>query len=186
MVCLDARRCRCGIMAGALDDIGIERSLGQEADRATLFRQPQSFFLEDTDKLFADDLTLLLRVDDTGKTSQETLARVDYDERDMQVTTEGIDDLFSLASSQAACIDEDTGELVANGLVNKQGRNTGIHTPRESAYNPLLAYTLAYLLNRFFDRRTGSPTGFAAADTEEEVADDLFSLRCMGHFGMKL
>ena len=104
----------------------------------------------------------------------------------MQVTTEGIDDLFSLASSQAACIDEDTGELVANGLVNKQGCDSGIDTTGEPAYDPLLAYTLAYLLNGFFNHRTGSPAGFAATDAEKEVADDLFSLRRMGYFRMEL
>src|SRR5207237_1615111 len=91
MVCLDACCGRCRIVAGALNYIGIERSLGQERNWLTLFRQPKSFFFEYTDEFFAYDLTLLLRVDDTCKSSQETLACVDYDERDMQVAAEGID-----------------------------------------------------------------------------------------------
>src|SRR5206468_2774363 len=47
MVCLDARCGRCCIMAGALDDVGVECSLGQEGDRPTLFFQSQGFFFED-------------------------------------------------------------------------------------------------------------------------------------------
>src|SRR6266699_4731033 len=104
----------------------------------------------------------------------------------MQVAAEGIDDLFSLASTQAAGIDEDTGELVANGLVNQQGCDSGIDTTGESAYDALLAYTLAYLLKRFFDRRAGGPARFAATDAEEKVADDRFFLRGMGDFLMTL
>src|SRR5437763_14132392 len=104
----------------------------------------------------------------------------------MQVATEGIDDLFSLAGAYAASIDEDAGKLVANGLVNTQGRDSGIDTTGEPAYDPLLAYTLPYLLNGLFNHRTGSPAGFASTDAEEEVAYDLFSLRRMGYFRMEL
>ena len=72
-------------------------------------------------RLFTDDPAFLLRVDDIGQPGQEPLTRIDHDKRDMQVNAEGIDDLISFARAQAAGIDEDTGQLVANGLVHQQG-----------------------------------------------------------------
>ena len=60
----------------ALDDVGIERALGQEVDGADLER----LLLEDPDELVADDLALLLGVLDAGQPGQEALARVDHDQ----------------------------------------------------------------------------------------------------------
>src|SRR6266568_3011276 len=57
----------------------------------------------------------------------------------MQVTVEGIDDLLTLASSQTAAIDKDTGKLVTNGAVNKQCCYCGIHASRESTEHSFLA-----------------------------------------------
>src|SRR5438067_119563 len=127
MVCLDARGCGRGIVAGALDHVGVEGALRQEGDGSALFFQAASLFLKDADELFTDDPAFLLRVDDIGKPGQEPLTRIDHDKRDMQVNAEGIDDLISFARAQAAGIDEDTGQLVANGLVYQQGCDSRIY-----------------------------------------------------------
>src|SRR5258708_20495209 len=73
-MCLDALSCRCCIMAGTLNHIGIKRALGQECNWACLLFQADGLFLKDANKLCADDLTFLLRVDHTGKARQETPA----------------------------------------------------------------------------------------------------------------
>src|SRR5260370_35924716 len=105
-MCLDALSCRCCIMAGTVNHIGIERALGQECNWACLLFQADSLFLKDANKLCADDLTFLLRVDYTGKACQETLAGIDDNQRNVQGTAELIDDRVSLTRTQAAGIDQ--------------------------------------------------------------------------------
>ena len=68
-----------------LDDVGVERALGQEVDPAELRR----LLLEDPDELVADDLALLLGVLDTGQPGEEPVARVDHDEVHAEVALEG-------------------------------------------------------------------------------------------------
>ena len=59
-----------GLRGGRLDDVRVERALGQEVDPPEL----GGLLLEDPDELVADDLALLLRVLDAGQAGQEALA----------------------------------------------------------------------------------------------------------------
>src|SRR5258708_19197500 len=173
-------------MAGTLDYVGIKRSLCQECDRASLLFQACSLLLEDTNKLLADDLAFLLGVDHTREACQETLVRIDHDEWNMQVTAEGSDDLLAFTGPQAAGIDKDAGKLITYGAMHEPRHHRRIHAARESTDNTVLAGTLADLRDRVLYHGTGSPGRFAAADALEEVANDLFPLRGMCDFGMKL
>src|SRR5918994_557945 len=65
-----------GLGGGALDDVRVQRALGQEVDLAQLL----GLLLEDPDELVADDPPLLLRIDDAGKPGDEPLARIDHHE----------------------------------------------------------------------------------------------------------
>src|SRR5438034_150652 len=82
-----------------------------------------SLFLENANELFTDDPAFLLGIDDMGQAGQETLARIDNDERDMQVIAESTSDLLAFTCSQTTSIDENAGELTTYGMVNKQGRD---------------------------------------------------------------
>src|ERR1035437_6304979 len=62
--------------SGRFDDIGVERALGQESDLAELSR----LLLEDADELVADNVPLLLGVDDAFELAQEPFAGVDDDD----------------------------------------------------------------------------------------------------------
>ena len=66
---------------GRLDDVGVERALGQEVDPPELGR----LLLEDADELVADDPALLLGVLDAGEAGQEPLPGVDHDEAHAEV-----------------------------------------------------------------------------------------------------
>src|SRR5579863_7254412 len=59
VVRLDARRGHGGIVAGAFNHVGIERSLREKVNGADQFQQPQRLLLEDANELRADDFTLL-------------------------------------------------------------------------------------------------------------------------------
>src|SRR6266702_7244585 len=128
---LDACSGGGGVVTGAFDHIGVECSLRQEGDRASLFGKPGGFFLKDTHKLFADNLAFLLRVDYIHQFCQETLMSINDDQRDVQVAAECLDNLLTLTGTQAAGIDKNTGELVANSTMNKQCRHGRIDTTRE-------------------------------------------------------
>ena len=110
-------------MAGTLDHVGVKGALGKEGDGPTLLLQAPSLFLENANELFTDDPAFLLGIDDMGQAGQKTLARIDNDERDMQVIAESTSDLLAFACTQTASIDENAGELTAYGMVNKQGRD---------------------------------------------------------------
>src|SRR5258708_20602561 len=149
-------------MAGTLDYVGINRSLCQKSDRARLLFQACSLLLEDTNKLLADDLAFLLGVDHTCEACQETLARIDHDKWNVQVTAEGIDDLLAFTGPQAAGIDKDAGKLITYGAMHEQRRHCRIHAAGESTDTTVLAGTLADLRDRFLYLATGSPGRFAS------------------------
>src|SRR5579885_861886 len=175
-----------GIMAGAFDDIRIERTLRKEWDRPALFGEEACLLFEDADELCADDLTFLFGVDHVLQAVEETPAGIDGDKRDMQVARKGLYDLFRLAGAQQTGIDEDAGELIANCAMDEQGRDRGVDAAGKSADDPLRADAAANLFDGLFDGGLCGPVAFAAADAKEEVADDIFALRRVRDFGMKL
>src|SRR5258708_39980621 len=136
-------------MAGTLDYVGIKRYRRQDCDRASLLFQACSLLLEDTNKLLADDLAFLLGVDHTREACQETLARIDHDKWNVQVTAEGIDDLLTFTGPQAAGIDKDAGKLITYGAMHEQRCHRRIHAAGESTYNTVLVGTLPDLHDRF-------------------------------------
>ena len=78
VVALDRHRRAAGI-ADALDDVGVERALRQEARAVDLLR----LGLEHVDEGLADDLALGLGVGDAGEAGQEPVGGVDVDQRDV-------------------------------------------------------------------------------------------------------
>src|SRR5205823_6291202 len=87
---LDARA-RLRLAAARLDDVGVDRSLHEEIDRA----DPLRLVLEDTDELLTDDRALRLGIDDIFEPREESLVCVDVDEP--KARTERRDHLLGLA-----------------------------------------------------------------------------------------
>src|SRR5699024_5940076 len=78
VVALDGR----GLAAkAALDDVGVDRALGQEVHRTDLF----GFVLKDADELLADDLALAFGRFDAGQFAVKAFAGIDADKVDVEL-----------------------------------------------------------------------------------------------------
>ena len=95
-----------------LDDVRVQRALGEEARRR---RACVASSTKTSDELLADDLALALRVGDAGELLEEALLGLDVHEVDLERVAERVDDLLGLVEAQHAVVDEDAGELVADG-----------------------------------------------------------------------
>ena len=86
--------------------------------------------LEHLDELAADDLPLLLRVADPGEPLQELRAGVDVDDAGVQPAHEHLHDQARLVLAQQPVVDEDAGELVADGAMDEgRGDAESPHRP---------------------------------------------------------
>ena len=171
------------VLASArLDDVGVERSLDEEADVAEVAR----LLLEDADELLADDLALLLRIGDAGEPREEALLRLHVDERDVEVAAERLDDLLGLVLAQQAVVDEDARELVADGLVHEERGDCRVDATRERAEHALRADRGADSRDLLLDDRSGRPRRRRAGDLVEEVLEDVLPVRRMHDLGVEL
>ena len=109
-----------GLDAVALDDVGVDRPLGEEGDALAL----AGLFVEDLDELAADDLPLLLRGGDALEETEEAVGRVDVDEVGVELLLEDLDDLLALALAHQAVVDVDADQLFADDL-DEEGRDDG-------------------------------------------------------------
>ncbi len=89
-------------------------------------------------------------------------------------------------AAQQAVVDEDAGELVADGLVQQRRRHAGIHAAAQAENHPFLADLRADFLDRLLDVVAHRPVLAAAADAVDEVGEDLPPARRVDHLGMKL
>src|SRR5207253_2632545 len=81
-----------GVLGTRLDDIGIQRALHQEFGVSDATRR----FFEDADEQFTDGLALLLGIDDTGETFEESISGTHVDQLDALMAAERLDDLLGL------------------------------------------------------------------------------------------
>ena len=166
----------------AFDDVGIERALRQEFGAAHLCR----FLLEHLDEGRADDLALALGVARRLRARQEHVARHRRG-RAGYCSGRGTASTTSSASPGAhqAGVDEDAGELVADGLVDQDGRDREIDAAGESADHPALADLLADPLHLFRAERFHVPVGGNAGDTRHEIREQRGAARRVHDLGME-
>ena len=136
-----------------LDDVRVERPLHEEADVAQL----RGLLLEHADELLADDRPLLLGVGDAREPREEALLRLDVHERHAEVAGERLDDLLGLVLAEEPVVDEDAGELVADGLVHEKRGDRGVDPARERAEDALGADGRANPLDLLLDDRRRRP-----------------------------
>ena len=111
------RDCLLGLRARGLDDVRVYGALREPLCILDGLR----LFLEDIDKQLANDLALLLRIRDALERLEHVRARIDVDDLHLQVLPEGVHHLPRFVVPQQAVVDEDAGELLADGLVDQRG-----------------------------------------------------------------
>ncbi len=77
--------------------------------------------LEHPDEQLADLLALGLRIDDVVEGFEEPVPRFRVNELDVELITERALNLFGLAVTHQAGVDEDAGELIADRFVHERG-----------------------------------------------------------------
>src|SRR5207248_3846933 len=141
---------------------------------------------EHFDELVADNLSFLLRLDYSVQLFQKTFRSINVFEFNMKIFAENALDDFFLARAQQTVIDEDTGKLVANRLVQKRSYDRGA-TPATKAENYFVVADLgADSFAGILDERTHRPIHRAMADVIDKVLQNLATPRGMRDFGMKL
>ena len=161
--------------------------MGEEVDLALLLALDLGDgAFEDLDELVADDLALTLGVGDALELAQEDLGGVDDAEVDLELAAEHLLHLGAFVEAQQAVVDEDAGQLLADGALDEGGRDGGIHSAGEAEDHLRLADLLADFADGRLDVVVHLPGRLAAADAEEEVAEDVDAALGVGDLGVEL
>ena len=142
--------------------------------------------LEHADELLSDDRALLLRLGHAREPREEPLARVDVDERDVEVVAERLDHLLGLVLAQEAVVDEHARELVADRLVHEERRDRGVDASGQPADDPLGADLGADPLDLLLDHSRRRPCRGRAGDVVEEALQHPLALGRVDDLGMEL
>ena len=169
----------------ALDDVGIERALGEEPRLAVLLAIALHFLLEHRDELVADDLPLALRIGDAAQLLEETRARVDGAQREMEASRERLLHLGGLAFAQEPVVDEDALELRPDRLVEQERHHRAVHAAGQRADDALLAHPRPDAGGRVLDERAHAEGEADFALLEERLVE-LAAARGVGHLGVEL
>ena len=102
------------------------------------------------------------------------------------MAVEGVDHPLGLFAAQEAVVDEDAGELVADGAVDEGGGDGGVDAAGERADDAAVADLLADAEDGVGDEVAGGPVAAAAADAEEEVLEELLAVGRVHDLGVEL
>ena len=164
-----------------LDAVGVDGTLCQPTGIGNLLGLSIKHF----DKVATDNLTLLLRIGDSGQIGEELLAGIDTNDIQTQ-TAVVVHHLGELVLTQHAMIDEDTGEAVANGAVQQYGSDRAVDTSGEAQDDTIVAQLCLQFGNGAIDKRGGTPLLLAAADVNDEILKELLALKGVEHLGVEL
>ena len=165
--------------AGALDHVGIQGALGQEVG-LELARLP----VEHVDEDLPDDLALGFGVADPRQGPQEF--RPGVLPADLHVERgEGLLHLELLVLAHDPGVHEHAGELLADGLVQQQGGDAGVHPAGQPQHHPAVAHLGADVLEFLLDEVARVPVQLHVAGVQE-VAQDGGAVGGVGHLRMEL
>ena len=88
--------------------------------------------------------------------------------------------------AQKAVVHEDARELVADGAVDKGGRDRRVDTTGQCADDVTCADAGPNAFCRFLDEGSSVPCGIAVTHAIQEVAEDLATARCVHDLRMEL
>ena len=162
-----------GVLGARFDDIGIQGSLDEELS----VLNAAAGVLEYSDEEFADGFALCLGFGDPGQSLEETIAGPHMDEFYALMPLEGFDNLFTLALTHQAGIDEHTGELRTNRPMHERGGNGRINTTGQTADRSCTADLRTDELNLGLDDGTHGPRRGESARVVEEVFEHFLTMR---------
>ena len=113
-------------------------------------------------------LRLVSGIGDAGQVAEELVLRVGDDELRAGRRDEVALDRLGLALAQQAVVDEDAGELVADGALHDRGGDGGVDTAGQPAQHPLVADLLAYAGDGLLGDRGRLPGRADSGDLVEE------------------
>jgi len=134
----------------------------------------------------ADDLALLFRVVLAFQLADEHVAGVAVHQLDVKAVAEGLDHLLRLAHAQQTVVDENTGELIADGLVDQHRGDRRIDAAGQAADDLTVADLGPNLGDLFLAKIGHRPVAGAARDLVHEIAEQFAAVRCVDHFRMEL
>src|SRR5690554_224135 len=153
----------------ALDDVGINRALNEEAGAF----DPSGLALKDLDEEPPDDLSLHLGIRHACELMKKLFRCVDVDEVDVEMIAELLDDFLRLAFTEEAVVDEDARQTIADGAMDEFGGDARIHPTREGAEDlRLLAHLSADRIHGLVHERAGRPSRRGPGDLKEERLED--------------
>ena len=117
------------------------------------------FLFEDGDELVADDLALLLGIGDARQLAEEALAGIDGVDVEAELVAQVLLHVDELVLAQHAVVDEDAGQLIADGAMHQHGRDRRIHAARERADDAPVADGLANAGDGLVDEALRRPVG---------------------------
>jgi hypothetical protein len=164
------------------DHIRVNGALHQEFGGAEFFGCP----LENTDEFLADDLALLLGVDDALKSCKELRASLHRYQFGAHLLAEGFHHLLRFALAQQAGIHEDRHLLVTNGFMHQRGGDGRIHSARDRRQDAFPTHLGADARDTLFDDGGRRPVGGAAAYSDGKMFQQRGTARGMFDLGMEL
>ena len=132
-------------------------------------------FLEHADKLFADDLALLLGVGDALQLGKVAVLGVDAAEIHVHIA-EDLLDLVAFFIAHETVIDEDAVELPAHGFRQQRRAHRGVHPARQGQQYLFVADLLPQLLDGYLAVVLHAPVAHAATHLIEEVFEHVVAV----------
>ena len=150
--------------AGALNHIGIYGPLGKPAG---VFNR-LGVFVEGLYEQSADHLSFGFRLGYAGQLVQEGIGSVGTNHIQAHVLVGGHHVAVFVFAEQAV-VHENTGELMANRLVQQHGGHRGVHAAAQAQNHLIFTQLGAKLRHRRLDEGGRCPVAFAATDTQGKV-----------------
>ena len=164
------------------DNIGIERALGEELGAFDLI----GLFLEDIDESGADDLALGFGVGDAGELAEEQIARVAMDQPDIEAVVKQGCHLGGFGLAHQPGVDEDAGQLIADGFLQQHRHNRGIDPAGKAADDPPIADPGARPGDFLLAEGGHGPVARTVRDAAHEALDQGSAMGRMDDLGMEL
>ena len=118
--------------------------------------------------------------------SRKRCAGVDGDDVEAELVAQVLLHALEFVFAQHAVVDEDAGELAADGLVDQHSGDGRIDAAGEAADDVAVADFLADGFDGGLDEVGRGPVAGGAADVEDEVLEELRPERRVVDFGVKL
>ena len=141
--------------------------------------------VEHIDEAFANNLAFAFGVGHSGKFGKEFGRGVNTD----NVQSEAfviVKHIAELVLAQHAVINEDAGEVAADGTVEQHCSNRRVNTARKTKHHLVVAKLLAELTHRRLNERFGAPVLSGTADADNKILQQLHSAQRMVHLRMEL